>query len=52
MIIHGSLGQTEVLSVWLLGTTDTSTTIYTVPKPIGHIPGVSLSLIISGQVIL
>ena len=53
MVIHGSLGQREVLSLWLPGKTDTSTrilgAIYTVHRPIRHNPGVSLPLIISGH---
>ena len=48
-----SLGQREVLSLWLPGKTDTITrilgTIYTVPRKIRHNPGVSLPLIISGH---
>ena len=53
VVIHGSLGQREVLSLWLPGKTDTSTrnlgAIYTVLRPIRHNPGVSLPLIISGH---
>ena len=54
VVIHGSLGQREVLSLWLCqGRTDTSTrilgAIYTVLRPIRHNPGVSLPLIISGH---
>ena len=53
VVIHGSLGQMEVLSLQLPGKTDTSTrilgAIYTVPKPIRHNLGVPLPLIISGH---
>ena len=53
MVIHGSLGQREILSLWLPGKNDTSTrnlaAIYTVHRPIRHNPGVSLPLIISGH---
>ena len=53
VVIHGSLGQREVLSLWLPERTDTSTrilgAIYTVLRPIRHNPGVSLPLIISGH---
>ena len=53
VVIHGSLGQREVLSLWLPVKTDTSTrilgAIYTVLRPIRHNPGVSLPLIISGR---
>ena len=54
VVIHGSLGQREVLSLWLPGPrTDTSTRIlrpiYTVSRPIRHNPGVSLPLNISGH---
>ena len=52
VVIHGSLGQREVLFLHCQGRTDTSTRIlgalYTVSKPIRHNPGVSLPLIISG----
>ena len=53
VVIHGSLGQREVLSLSCQGRTDTSTrilgAIHTVPKPIRNNPGVSLLLIISGH---
>ena len=53
VVIHGSLGQREILSLWLPGKTDTSTrnlgAIYTVLRPIRHNLGVSLPLIISGH---
>ena len=53
VVINGTLGQREVLSLWLQGRTDTSTrilgAIYTVPRPIRYNPGVSLPLIISGH---
>ena len=53
VVIHGSLGQREVLSLCCQGRTNTSTrnlgAIYTVPKPIRHNPDVSLPLIISGH---
>ena len=53
VVIHGSLGQREVLTLYYQGRTDTSTrilgVIYTVPKPIRHNRGVSLPLIISGH---
>ena len=52
-VIHGSLGQREILSLWPPGKTDTSTrnlgAIYTVLRPIRHNPGASLPLIISGH---
>ena len=53
VVIHGSLGQREVLSLCCQGKTDTSSrilrAIYTVPKPIRHNPVLSLPLIISGH---
>ena len=53
VIIHGSLGQSQVLLFGCQGRTDTSTSIlgaiYTVPKPLTHNPSVSLPLIISGH---
>ena len=53
VVIHGSLGQREVLLFGFQGRTDTSTrilgAIYTVPRQIRHNPGVSLPLIISGH---
>ena len=53
MVIHGSLGQRQILSLWLPGKNYTSTrnlvAIYTVHRPIRHNPGVSLPLIISGH---
>ena len=53
VVIHGSLGPSEVLSLWLPVKADTSTRIlrdiYTVPKPIRHNPDVSLPLFISGH---
>ena len=54
VVIHGSLGQREVLSLWLPGPrTDTSTrilrAIYNVLRPIRYNPGLSLLLIISGH---
>ena len=53
MVIHGSLGQREILSLRLPGKNDTSTrnlgAIYTVHRSIRHNPGVSLPVIISGN---
>ena len=53
VVIHGSLGQREVLLFSLHGRTDTSTRIlrdiYTVLRPIRYNPGVSLPLNISGH---
>ena len=53
MVIHGSLSQREILSLWLPGKNDTSTrnlgAIYTVHRPKRHNPGVSLPVIISGH---
>ena len=53
VVIHGSLGQREVLFFGCQGRTYTSSrilgAIYTVPKLIRHNPGVSLPLIISGH---
>ena len=53
VVIHGSLGQREVLSLCSQEKTDTSTrnlgAIYNVPKQKRHNPDVSLPLIISGH---
>ena len=53
VVIHGSLGQREVLSLCCQGSTDISTRIlrdiYTVPRQIKHNSDMSLPLIISGH---